>query len=420
MRVVEQGYEVIVIGGGAAGMFAAGTAGSCGARVLLLEKTGDLGKKLLITGKGRCNITNNRDKRDFVESYGRNGRFLYSAFSVFFKDDLIGFFEHNGVPTKVERGDRVFPQSDESGDVVAALKRFMSDNHVTVRYHSRVNRIIIAGGRAVGVEIEGGTRFAANTVIVATGGMSYPRTGSTGDGYRLVAEAGHTIVTPRPALVPLETAEPFVKELQGLGLKNVQVTVIANGKKAASEFGEMLFTHFGVSGPVLLTLSGGVVDRLARGEKIEISINFKPALDQETIHRRLLREFDESGLKSIVNILRNLLPESLVPVFVRCSGIPADKKGNQVNRGERERLYALLTDFRLTVTKARPIDEAIVTRGGVALDEIDPRTMESKKTPGLYCCGELIDIDGKTGGYNLQAAFSTGYLAGISAGGGHE
>jgi hypothetical protein len=410
-------YDIIVIGGGPAGIFAAGYAAQQGARVLLAEKTALLGKKLLITGKGRCNLTNARGRDAFIASYGKNGSFLYRAFNEYFTEDLIDFFFQRGVATKVERGDRVFPESDESESIVAVLRHFLDEEKVAVRFNARVNRIIVTPeGTVSGVSLDNGTIFHAPCVILATGGVSYPRTGSTGDGYRLAQELGHTVIEPRAGLVPLETAENFVKELQGLGLKNVKVSVLSGGKKIAEEFGEMLFTHFGVSGPVILTLSGEAVDRLARNETVELSVNFKPALDSQTLTRRLLREFESAGMKTIANIIKTLLPLSLVPVFVRLCGVAPDKKANQITRVERERIQALLTDFRLRVTKSRPVDEAIVTRGGISLKEIDPHTMGSKKLPGLYFCGEVIDIDGTTGGYNLQAAFSTGNLAGKTAG----
>jgi predicted Rossmann fold flavoprotein len=414
----EEKYDTIVVGGGPSGIFAAGFAAEHGARVVLLEKTAELGKKLLITGKGRCNLTNSSAIEDFIGNYGRNGKFLYRAFREYFSNDLIDFFSAAGVVTKVERGGRVFPESDEARTIVGALKHFLHDKSVTVRLQSPVRRLLTSNGRIAGVEIESGEAYHAQTIILATGGLSYPGTGSTGDGYKMATGLGHTVVRATPALVPLETAEGFVKDLQGLGLKNVRVKVLSGGKTVASEFGEMLFTHFGVSGPVILTLSGDIAERLQRQEEICISINYKPALDSETLTRRLLREFEGAGLKSIANILKSLLPSSLIPVFLSLSGIAQDKKGNQMSRTDREKLYSLLTDFRLRVVRTRPIAEAIVTRGGVSLKEIDPHTMESKKVPGLYFCGELIDIDGTTGGYNLQAAFSTGYLAGVSARGG--
>jgi predicted Rossmann fold flavoprotein len=410
-------YDIIVVGGGPAGMFSAGHAAAAGARVLLLERTGQLGKKLLITGKGRCNLTNARDRNEFIRSYGANGPFLYRAFREYFNEDLMGFFRGRGVPVKVERGGRVFPESDESDSIVTALHRFLEEHRVTVRFAARVIHVLVTpNGRVCGVRFEGGKDASAPCVILATGGLSYPGTGSTGDGYRIAGERGHTIVAPRPGLVPLETADTFVVDLDGLTLKNVAVTAIAGGKKIADDFGEMQFTRFGVAGPVILTLSGMIDDRLRAGERVEISINLKPALDHETLKRRLLRELESGGHERLTHIMKTLLPMRLVPVFIRLSGIAPDKKASQITRTEREHIQALLSDFRLKITRARPVEEAIVTRGGVALAEIDPHTMESRKVPGLYFCGELIDIDATTGGYNLQAAFSTGFLAGKSAG----
>lgn len=410
-------YNVIVIGGGASGIFAAGNAAKKGLKVLLLEKNNQLCRKLLITGKGRCNLTNIGEIKDFIGSYGKNGEFLYRAFREFFNKDLITFFGQYGVGTKVEHGGRVFPVSDNSRSVVEALRKHLKENNVTIKLNSQVEEIVVGDSsdtdkKIIGVQLENKNVITANKVILATGGISYPQTGSTGDGYRMAKKVGHSITSIRPALVPLETKEKFVKDLQGLSLRNVNVTVISNNKNIRSEFGEMLFTHFGISGPVILKLSGNICEQLIKNKNVFISINFKPALDRIKLTNRLLREFSNLKLKSIKNVMKNLLPGKLVPVFIELTGIPEDKKSNQITRMERNKIVEFLTDFRLEILKPRPISEAIITRGGIPLTEINPYTMESKLVIGLYFCGEIIDIDGITGGYNLQSAFSTGYLAG--------
>jgi len=406
-------YDVIVVGGGASGMFAAGHSAEKGARVLLLERNARLGKKLGITGKGRCNLTNAGERDEFIENFGKNGRFLYRALTRFSNYDLIAFFNARGVSTKEERGGRVFPTSDDSESVVAALARYVRERGVSVRLNARAEKILIDAptGAVAGVALESGESFRAGKVILATGGLSYPRTGSTGDGYAMAERLGHTIVPLRPALVPLETVEHFPKDLQGLSLENVRVTALRDDKKTMEEFGDMLFTHFGVSGPIILKLSGVVVECLERGERIQLSINLKPALDDTKLENRLIREFAGSGKKMLGTVMKNLLPKALVPAFLKTSGISEEKKCNQITGEERKKIARLLMDFRLTVRRARPIDEAIITRGGIDLSEIDPRTMESKKVKGLFLCGEIMDLDGTTGGYNLQEAFSTAYVA---------
>ncbi len=409
-------HDVIVIGGGASGMFAAGRAAENGSRVLLLERNDRLGRKLAITGKGRCNLTNTDETAAFIENFGRNGKFLYRAFTEFSNRDLVAFFDSRGVPTKEERGGRIFPASESSASVVRALAGYVKESGVSVRFNSRVERIVVdpVSGSVAGVHEAGraGT-IAAKKVILATGGLSYPATGSTGDGYAMAEALGHTIVPPRPALVPLETVERFPKELAGLSLENVRATALGDGAKIADEFGDMLFTHFGVSGPIILRLSGAVVERHARKERVEISIDLKPALDRNKLENRLVRELSSSGAKALRTVMKELLPRALIPAFVESSGIPGDKKCSQITGAERRKLVDAFKDFRLTVRRPRPVAEAIVTRGGIDLREIDPRTMESKKVKGLYFCGEIIDIDGTTGGYNLQAAFSTAHLAAL-------
>ncbi|MCK4539131.1 MAG: NAD(P)/FAD-dependent oxidoreductase [Candidatus Krumholzibacteria bacterium] len=419
-------YDLVVIGGGAAGMLAAGRAAENGLEVLLLERNNRLGKKLGITGKGRCNITNSAETERFIENFGKKGKFLYGAITRFTSSDLVRFFAGLGVETKEERGGRIFPANDKASTVVKALERYARSNGVVIELSSRVDRIVTGreSGAVEGVilkndrkTISSGKTINANEtintgkVLLATGGKSYPATGSTGDGYAIAASLGHTIVKPRQSLVPFDTGNRFVRDLQGLSLKNVEVTVFTGGRKTASGFGEMLFTHFGVSGPVILTLSGQITDDLAAGKTVELSIDFKPALTGEKLDKRLIREFADSGTKHFRTVMKNLLPNRLIPVFITLSGIAPEKKCSQITSTERNNLAALLKDLRLTIKRPRPFEEAIITRGGIDLKEIDPRTMRSKLVDGLYFCGEVIDIDGNTGGYNLQAAFSTAWLA---------
>ncbi|MGC1402291.1 MAG: NAD(P)/FAD-dependent oxidoreductase [Thermodesulfobacteriota bacterium] len=412
-RNPEHLYDVIVIGAGASGMMAAGRAAELGARVLVLEKMPRAGLKLGITGKGRCNLTNLGDIQAFMGSYSPDGRFLRNCFARFFNQDLMEFFEEKGVPLAVERGQRVFPKSNRALDVVSALMAFMKKKGVTLIKEHPVEEVLVHSGRVEGVVSHHGV-FKAPSLILASGGASYPRTGSTGDGYLLAQKAGHTIIPIRPFLIPLEVKETWVKDLQGVSLKNVSATVYVNGRKKDSEFGEMLFTHFGVSGPIILTLSGGVVDYLSQG-KVEVSLNLKPALTQDQLDGRLQRELKAHHLKGLSAVLKLLLPNKMVPVFLDLLNISGDKKGNQISAEERSRLRGLLSDLRLTITVPRPLEEAIVTAGGVSLKEVNPRTLESKIVQGLFLCGEVLDVQGKTGGYNLQAAFSTGWVAGESA-----
>ncbi len=408
--------QVIVIGGGPAGLMAAGQAASMGADVLLLEKMDWPGRKLQITGKGRCNITNIAEMEDFVAHFGANGRFLRGAFYRFFSEDLLALLADLDVETVTERGGRVFPASEEAGDVVDALVKWVRGLGVVIRTKTRVKHLLVEDGRIIGVQV-GEKTYRADSVIVATGGLSYPGTGSTGDGYYLAEGVGHGIVPVRPALVPIKTAGDTAKELQGLSLRNVNVTLWVDGKKGAEEFGEMLFTHFGVSGPVILTLSRQVVDALLGKQPVSLSIDLKPALDEKKLDARLLRDFDQKGKQHFQRILKDLLPQSMIPVCADLVGIPPDKPGHQITSKERGRLRSWLKDFRLEVTGFQPIAQAIVTAGGVDIREVDPRTMASRLVEGLYFAGEVLDIDADTGGYNLQAAFSTGWLAGRSAAG---
>ena len=408
--------RVIVIGGGASGMMAAITAAESGAAVTLLEKNDRLGKKMLITGKGRCNVTTDKDTTEIINSFVHNGKFLYTALSSFSNQQVKYFFEEAGVPLKVERGERVFPVSDQSKDIVNALRRKMQEAGVDVWLNATVKELLLEDGRAVGVQLLNGQKLRANHMIVATGGASYPGTGTTGDGYHFARKAGHTIVPLRPSLIPLECAEGYVKALQGLSLKNVNFTIeTAQGKKLVQEFGEMLFTHFGVSGPIVLSASYKAVDYWQKNKEPLVGIiDFKPALTPEKLDVRILRDIEEQKNKQLKNSLHTLMPGKLIPVFIQRAGISPDKAMHQITREERQRMVELLKQFRFTVTKARPIEEAIVTAGGVSVKEVSPKTMESKLVPGLYFTGEVLDIDGMTGGFNLQAAFSTGYLAGIA------
>jgi len=408
----EMTKQVLIVGGGAAGMMAAGRAAECGADALLLEKTPRLGSKLRLTGKGRCNLTNESELAQFITHF-ETGRFLYSAFTRFFVHDLVSFFNQRGVPTVVERGGRVFPVSNNAQQVVDALEGYLVATGVQVRRGFPVERLEVDGQQIQGVRGKGQVLRGA-AVILATGGASYPQTGSDGSGYLLAAEAGHRIVPIGPALVPLVTAERWVPELQGVSLRNVQVTLFLNDHVLGQEFGEMLFTHFGVSGPVVLTLSKRALKALPQG-RVSLSINLKPGLAPEELDKRLQGELDSHGRRQWHNILTELLPDKMVHVFAALLAIPADKPAHQISAAERRRIRTLLQDLRVTISGSRPIAEAIVTAGGVDTREIDPRTMQSKLIRALYFCGEVIDIDADTGGYNLQAAFSTGYLAGESA-----
>jgi len=406
--------RVIVIGAGAAGLMAAGQAAEAGAAVLLLEKMPRPARKLRISGKGRGNLTNLAPLPEFIEHI-HNGRFLRQAFGQFFAPELLAFFESLGVSTVAERGGRVFVASGQAQDVVDALVNWVVARGVEIRTGAAVQRILIEQGRVVGVQEDAGPRHLAEAVILATGGASYPATGSTGDGYRMAEQIGHTIVPIRPALVPLETAGDVAGRLEGLTLKNVRLAVWTAEQKQAEAFGEMLFTSFGVAGPIVLTLSRQVVDLLRAGQKVMLSINLKPALDEQTLDARLRHDLDKFGRKSFQNWLKGLLPIKLIPVCIDQVDIPPYRVAHQINAQARKRLRAWLQDFRLPVTGHRPWEEALVTAGGVDTSEIFPKTMASRLIDGLYLAGEVIDIDADTGGYNLQAAFSTGWVAGRAA-----
>jgi predicted Rossmann fold flavoprotein len=419
--------RVVVVGGGAAGMMAAGQAAAASAPVVLMERMARLGTKLRITGKGRCNLTNTADQGDFLAHFassdggGTSHLFLRNAFARFFAPDLVAFFEDLGVPTVEERGGRVFPASNDAHQVAEALARFAKEQGAEIRLRSRVGRLLCsddAGARAAvrirGVALQDGTQVAASAVVIATGGASYPNTGSSGDGYRLAEQAGHTIVPVRPALVPLVIAGSEPRSMMGLSLRNVEARLLLDGQEFARDFGEMLFTHYGVSGPIILTLSGLAVTRLGRG-RLEIGINLKPALSPEKLDVRLRRDLERSGKRTYRNLLKGLLPLKMIDVVVARTGIPTDKPGHQITAEERGRLRELLHDFRLTIVGHRPLDEAIVTAGGVDTREIDPLTMASRLVEGLFFAGEVLDVQADTGGFNLQAAFSTGYVAGRAA-----
>ena len=406
--------SVIVIGGGAAGMMAAVSAAGCGAKVCLLEKNEKLGKKLFITGKGRCNLTNAADIEEFFRAVPSNPKFLYSAFYSFNNDQTVAFFEGLGLKTKVERGGRVFPQSDHSSDVISALGRELSHKKVDVSLRTEVKELVIEEGKVVGVTLSSGKKLRADAVIVATGGISYPSTGSTGDGYRFAQSCGHCVTELSPALVPMEVKEWYAKELMGLSLRNIQIRITEGKKKLYEEFGEMLFTHYGVTGPVILSASSIVGKRLKR-EELTLHIDLKPALSEDQLDKRVLREFEANHNRQFKNAVDSLFPAKLKPVMVELSGIPEDKKVHEVTKEERLRFVRMIKDFTMTLTNLRGYNEAIITKGGVSVKEVDPGTMESRKVSGLYFAGEVLDLDAVTGGYNLQIAWSTGYLAGMSA-----
>lgn len=405
--------SVIVIGGGAAGMMAAVRCAQRGHHVELLEKNEKLGKKIYITGKGRCNFTNACDTGELFESVMRNPKFLYSAFYTFSNFQAMEFFEANGMPVKVERGNRAFPASDKASDVTAALSHSMSRYGVKIFLRTAVSGILAEQGRAVGVKLADGRVRRADALVVATGGLSYGSTGSTGDGYRFAEALGHTIKALRPALVPFETKEAWVKELQGLSLRNVSIAITQKGKRLYQGFGEMLFTHFGVSGPLLLSASSILKDEAVKGP-LSMEIDLKPALSMEQLDRRILRDFQEAPNKAARNVIGSLYPAKLVPVMAALSGIPEEKKVNAVTKEERQRMAALTKALPLTLTGLRGFSEAIITRGGVSVKEVEPSTMESRLVSGVYFAGEVLDLDALTGGFNLQIAWSTGYLAGES------
>lgn len=424
--------KVIVIGGGPAGMFAAYFAAKNGHKVTLLEQNEKLGKKLFITGKGRCNITNASDMEELFKNVCSNPKFLYSAFYSYTNDQVVDFFESYGLRTKVERGNRVFPMSDHSSDVITTLAKALKDVGVEVRLYTKVKELLacetLKNAENIvenneedlelqsvisGVILENGERLIADAVVLATGGISYPSTGATGDGYRFAEKLNHKIIEPTPSLVPFETKEDWVKDLQGLSLKNVTIKIV-NGKKTLYEdFGEMLFTHFGVSGPMILSASAAMKPEWFKEQPI-CYIDLKPALDADTLDKRILREFDEAKNKQYKNSIQKLLPGKMVPIIIELSGIDPDKKVNEISKEERKNLVNLLKTLPITITGLRGWNEAIITKGGISVKDVNPSTMESKKVKNLYICGEVLDLDAMTGGFNLQIAWSTGYLAGNS------
>ena len=404
--------RVVVIGGGAAGLMAAVIAGREGAKVTLLEKMNYVGKKMGITGKGRCNITNACDMSEFIKNTPGNGKFLYGAYERFTNEDLLQLLHDAGLETKVERGGRVFPASDSALDVRNTFMKLMKHYGVDVHLEEPVKKILVDDDTVTGVVTDKET-YHADAVVIATGGKSYPATGSTGDGYILASQVGHTITDIRPSLVPIVTEESWVKDLMGLSLRNVELSVIAKNKVQATMFGEMMFTHFGITGPIVLSLSH-TVGKLMRKKNIGtigLDINLKPALSPETLDKRLQKDFDLYSKKQLINGMKDLLPSRLIPLIIELAGIDPQKPINQISKEERQQISYMLQHMPLTVKGLRPVEEAIVTAGGISLKEFNPKTMESKLVKGLYGAGEVLDIDAFTGGYNLQAAFSTGYVA---------
>lgn len=417
--------KTIVIGGGPAGMIAAVTTAEQGNSVTILEKMEDLGKKLLITGKGRCNITNSAEMEDFMKNIPENAKFLYSSFNQYTNQDIINFLNKQGVATKVERGGRVFPVSDRAEDVLNAFKRKLKELNVEMKTNFEVTQILTEGSTAIGIEgkYKGKTeRMLANKVILTTGGKSYPVTGSTGDGYKITEKLGHTITPLKPSLVPLiceEDSKKICQDMQGLSLRNVAIKVKHENKIIYEDFGEMLFTHYGLSGPIILSASAILIrykniEKLLKSNKIKIFIDLKPALDEEKLDNRILRDFEELRNKQFKNSLEKLLPRKMINTIIEIIGINPEKRINEITKEERKKLVKILKNFELNINGFRKIEEAIITKGGINVKEINPRTMESKIIKGLYFAGEIIDLDAFTGGFNLQIAWSTGYVAGLN------
>ena len=404
--------KVIIVGGGAAGMMAAVRAGELFNDVTLIEKNEKLGKKIYITGKGRCNVTNNADIEVIFKNINRNPKFMYSALYGFDNSRVYSFFEENGCPLKVERGERVFPVSDHASDIIKALTKALKDRHVKIMLNTAVKELILEDGAVKGVILGDGSKLFADKVIVTTGGVSYPTTGSTGDGYKFATSAGHTVTPVRPGLVPLVTGETWVPKLQGLSLKNVELKLFSEDKCVYKEQGEMLFTHFGISGPLVLSSSAYYDKESRKNKNVTVSLDLKPALDEDALDKRILRDFEKFSNKQFKNSLDELLPSKLIPVIVDLSGIDPYKAVNVVSREERKGLVHLLKNLTMTVIGTGNFNEAIITIGGVNVKEINASTMESKIVKNLYFAGEVLDLDAMTGGFNLQIAWSTGYLAG--------
>lgn len=405
--------KIIVIGGGAAGMFAAAIAAEQGHEVEVFEKNEKLGKKLFITGKGRCNLTNACDMEELFESVCTNAKFLYSAFYGFTNQDTIHFFEEAGLRMKTERGNRVFPLSDHSSDVIGVLERKMRQNGVKIYLNTKVEHLLIQDGQCIGICLEKEQKVFADRVIVATGGLSYPSTGSTGDGYRFAQSCGHKVTELMPSLVPFNVKESWAKELQGLSLKNISIEIRDGKKKLYDDFGEMMFTHFGVTGPVILSASGRIGKKL-RQKELTMILDLKPALSEEQLDKRLLREFEEGQKKQFKNILGNLFPAKLIPIMIKLSEISPEKRVNEISREERQYFLHKIKHLELTLTGLRDYNEAIITKGGIQVKEINPATMESKLMKNLYFIGEVLDLDAVTGGFNLQIAWSTAYAAAMN------
>lgn len=406
--------KIVIIGAGAAGLLAGIAATGAGAKVTILEKMRKPGRKMLITGKGRCNLTNAADIPEIIKNIPGNGRFLQSALHRFTNDDIVYLLEANGCPTKVERGNRVFPVSDKSQDVVDTLVKIFTQQGGKLILDTTVTEILTKEGKVIGVKTKDEV-YNADAVILCAGGASYPGTGSDGSGAKLATKLGHKIVDLKPSLVPLESDYPYTDDLQGLSLRNARGTLFADGKKIGEEFGEMLFTHFGVSGPIILSLSNIAAQALSEGKEVELVLDLKPALSVEKLDARVQRDFANYSRKQLVNGMKDLLPQSLIPVVLDMAYLDESKFINQVSREERARLVQTLKNFVIPITKTRPIAEAIVTQGGVSVKEINPKTMASKLVENLYFAGEVMDVDGYTGGYNLQAAYSSGYAAGLAA-----
>lgn len=417
MKSAEK-FDVLIIGAGPAGLIAAGKAAESGAKVIVLERMRSAGRKLLITGKGRCNITNMAPMSEFLSKVHPNGKFLKSAFSQFFSGDMLELLKEHGLETLTERGDRVFPVTNKAIDVLNALLHYTNQGKVEIRYESRVTELLIQDGKVSGVLYENAEtihQIHAKAVIICTGGKSYPATGSTGDGYKLSQSVGHKIENLFQALVPLETANETAAKLQGLSLKNVSAKLWINGKKHTEDFGEMLFTHFGLSGPIILTLSRIAVEALRNGSQVEISIDLKPALDEQKLDARLIRDLNENGKKQLENAFKLWLPASMIPVFFEQLSLDPKKECHQVSSKERRKIMLLMKEMRFKITGCRSFKEAIITAGGVNTTEVDSKTMESKLVKNLFFAGELLDLDADTGGFNLQVAWSTGWVAGLAA-----
>lgn len=405
--------KVIVIGGGAAGAVAAIFAARNGHRVELFEKNEKIGKKLFITGKGRCNVTNAGDMDALFDAVKSNPKFLYSAFYSFTNEQAMDFFEELGVRLKVERGNRVFPKSDHSSDIIHALKHELEQLGVEIHFCTEVKDVLVEHEKFTGIVLKNGKKVSGDACVVATGGISYASTGSTGDGYRFAEKTGHKVTELYPSLVPMEVKEWYAKELQGLSLRNVRGTILDGKKKLYDEFGEMLFTHYGVSGPIIISASS-VVGKKLQDKELTLQIDLKPALSREQLDQRVLRDFEENKNKQFKNAVDKLFPAKLKPIMIELSGISPEKKVNEISKEERLYFVDLIKNFKMTLTGLRSYNEAIITKGGVSVKDIDPGTMESKKISGLYFAGEVLDLDALTGGFNLQITWSTGYLAGIS------